>query len=93
MRQAARYLLPYRIPLAPGGKLPWSVKAEQLPGGTIMIYPSGEARPVINHVALHARVSSSDQRGDLDAQLLRQQQHAGEQGWVVVKAVMEVGSV
>jgi predicted site-specific integrase-resolvase len=43
-------------------------------------------------VGLYARVSSSDQKNDLEAQLGRLLAYANSQGWTVVKSVTEVGS-
>ena len=45
-----------------------------------------------NVVALYARVSGSDQKGDLDRQLSRLLIHANSQGWMVSKSISEVGS-
>jgi putative resolvase len=52
------------------GTLP--VAAEQLPTGTIIVKgPEEEHESGVSSVVLYARVSSSDQRGDLDRQLSR----------------------
>ncbi|MDD2677660.1 MAG: IS607 family transposase, partial [Methylacidiphilaceae bacterium] len=48
------------------GRLP--VPAEQLPTGTVIVHAEA-AQP--NGVALYARVSSADQKADLDRQLAR----------------------
>ncbi|CAB4242913.1 conserved protein of unknown function [Methylacidimicrobium sp. AP8] len=48
------------------GRLP--VPAEQLPTGTVIVHAE-PSQP--NGVALYARVSSSDQKADLDRQLAR----------------------
>jgi predicted site-specific integrase-resolvase len=70
------------------GALP--VKAEQIKStGTIIVYPhktEGEG------VALYARVSSSDQKKDLERQLSRLVTYASEQHLKVVKSVCEIGS-
>jgi Predicted site-specific integrase-resolvase len=69
------------------GKLP--VVAEQMPTGTVLIKePSAPA----GSVGLYARVSSSDQKNDLEAQLGRLVAYANAQGWVIAKAVAEIGS-
>ena len=41
---------------------------------------------------VYARVSSADQKADLDRQKLRLLEHAQEQGWIVDTVVAEVGS-
>ncbi len=46
------------------GRLP--VPAEQLPTGTVVVHAQEQPRA---GAALYARVSSADQRGDLDRQL------------------------
>ena len=69
------------------GKLP--AYAEQTATGTILVRE--ESAP-FGTVALYARVSSTDQRGDLDGQISRLLTYANEQGWDVGKAVAEIGS-
>jgi predicted site-specific integrase-resolvase len=70
------------------GKLP--VPAEQLPTGTIIVHPP--ASPVEGGAALYARVSSADQKSDLDRQIARLSQFAATQKLRVVEVVKEVGS-
>lgn len=41
---------------------------------------------------MYARVSSADQKSDLDGQISRLLTYANEQGWEVGKAVTEIGS-
>lgn len=72
------------------GKLPPGVKMEQLPSGTVIVTEA--AAPPVSGVGLYARVSSSDQKNDLEAQLGRLLAYANSQGWTVVKSVTEVGS-
>jgi predicted site-specific integrase-resolvase len=69
------------------GKLP--VFAEQTPTGTILVKEGGEPP---GRVALYARVSSTDQKGDLNGQISRLLTFANEQGWEVGEAVTEIGS-
>jgi putative resolvase len=69
------------------GKLP--VKAEQTGTGTILIK---ESTPHDNEVVIYARVSSSDQKGDLDTQISRLVQFANSRGWVVTQTITEIGS-
>jgi len=68
------------------GKLP--VPARQLPSGTILVEePSPDGRTV-----LYARVSSRDQKEDLERQVERLKAFAQAQGWTEYEVVTEVGS-
>lgn len=68
------------------GKLP--VHAEQLPTGTVIVHAERRG----NGVALYARVSSADQKADLDRQLARLTEYAIAKGLPIIDAVKEVGS-
>jgi putative resolvase len=57
--------------------------ARQLPTGTISVDPPRETGQA--QVALYARVSSADQRADLERQLDRLSRYAAEHGLVVVE--------
>ena len=70
------------------GQLP--MPAEQLPTGTVIVHPP--ASSVEGGVALYARVSSADQKSDLDRQVARLSEFAAENGLRVVEVVKEVGS-
>jgi predicted site-specific integrase-resolvase len=70
------------------GKLP--IPAEQLPTGTVLVHPPGAN--AFDGVALYARVSSSDQRADLDRQLARLAEYAARNGLHVIETAQEVGS-
>jgi len=70
------------------GVLP--VKAIQLKTGTILVDPPPKAAE--SAVALYARVSSHDQRGDLDRQLGRLSSWAAKENLKVAKTVKEIGS-
>jgi predicted site-specific integrase-resolvase len=73
------------------GKLP--VEATQMPSGTVIIKGESVSRPAsVGAVALYARVSSSDQKNDLDAQLGRLVGFVSGQKWPIGKTVSEVGS-
>lgn len=65
------------------------MRAEQLPTGTIIVHPN-ETKP--QGVALYARVSSADQKADLDRQLARLSEYAAKQRLLVVESVREIGS-
>jgi putative resolvase len=69
------------------GRLP--VHAEQLPTGTVVIHLS-EAQ--IGGVALYARVSSADQKADLERQLARLTEFAASQKMLVADSVKEIAS-
>ncbi|MBK8533952.1 MAG: IS607 family transposase [Candidatus Competibacteraceae bacterium] len=70
------------------GKLP--VPAEQLLTGTVIVHP-----PVMTtegNVALYARVSSADQKPDLERQVARLAVYAAENSLRVTEVVKEIGS-
>ena len=69
------------------GRLP--VPAEQLATGTVIIH---QPTAPTHGVALYARVSSSDQKADLDRQLARLTEFAITQKFTIIDAVQEVGS-
>lgn len=69
------------------GKLP--LRAEQLPTGTIIVHPTETKQ---QGVALYARVSSADQKADLDRQLARLSEYAAGQRLLVIESVREIGS-
>ena len=66
------------------------VSWRQTASGTILVDAALEQEP--RTVALYARVSSHDQRNDLDRQLARLSQYAAEQNLHVVESLAEVGS-
>ena len=69
------------------GKLP--VIAEQTKTGTILIKDESACS---KSVAIYARVSSSDQKKDLDQQIARLVLYANKNGWAVIHTVTEIGS-
>ena len=66
-----------------------AVPAHQVASGSILVQAVARAE---RGVAIYARVSSSDQRADLDRQVARLTYHAIQQGWRVSNVVAEVGS-
>ena len=70
------------------GKLP--VPAEQLPTGTIIVHPPVSMSE--GGVALYARVSSSDQKADLDRQVARLAEFAATKNLRVIEVIKEIGS-
>ena len=69
------------------GKLPVSV--EQTSSGTILVK---EESTDSNQVAIYARVSSADQKNDLDRQVSRLVMFANSQKMLVAQTVVEIGS-
>jgi putative resolvase len=69
------------------GQLP--VAAEQTKTGTILIK---DEIVHLNSIAIYARVSSRDQKEDLDRQVARLVCYANAKGWVVSQTVTEIGS-
>ncbi|OOK75954.1 IS607 family transposase [Mycobacterium ostraviense] len=66
------------------------VRYRRLASGTILV---GAAKPDgVQRVVLYARVSSHDQRADLDRQVSRLTEWASDAGWEVGQVVSEVGS-
>ena len=70
------------------GQLP--MPEEQLPTGTIIVHPAGAV--VAGGIALYARVSSADQKNDLDRQIARLSEFAALKGLRVIDVVKETGS-
>jgi len=70
------------------GKLP--VSAEQMPTGTILVKTGEEKKG--GKAAIYARVSSVDQKADLDRQVARLLEFANSRGMAVAKTVTEIGS-
>ena len=56
------------------------------------IAPAKETSEASDRVALYARVSSHDQKSDLDRQIARLVEYANGQGWSVARTVTEIGS-
>ena len=69
------------------GKLP--VEAVQTSTGTILIK---EVAQYPLQVAIYARVSSSDQKNDLDRQISRLVIFANSKKWLISETVLEIGS-
>jgi len=67
------------------------VPSTQLPTGTILVDPV-DTTSVISTAVLYARVSSADQKSDLDSQLARLISFANQKGFLVQNAVSEIGS-
>ena len=73
------------------GRLP--LPAEQLATGTIIVKePEARYEAGASSVVLYARVSSSDQKQDLDRQISRLVEYTTSQGLQVKGAIKEIGS-
>jgi predicted site-specific integrase-resolvase len=71
------------------GKLP----GHQMDTGTILIEPSAVAPSgVTQHVAVYVRVSSAENKGNLESQAERLAAYCAARGYQVAKVVKEVGS-
>ena len=64
--------------------------AYQLDTGTVIV--RDPLKVSANHVALYARVSSVDQKNDLERQVERLKDYAAAQGYQVTRMVSEIGS-
>ena len=72
------------------GKLP--VSAEKTPSGTILVRTDEYEDASEGKNVIYARVSSSDQKDDLDRQVKRLLEFANSQGYAISSTVAEVGS-
>ena len=72
------------------GKLP--VPATRTPSGTILVEVPRNVGEPYGRVVVYARVSSHDQRSDLDRQVARMTKWTTAQGMIVSEVVTEVGS-
>jgi predicted site-specific integrase-resolvase len=58
----------------------------------VMVREPQEVRPVTGRIALYARVSSQDQKQDLERQLQRLRDYAASGGYTLAKEVTELAS-
>ncbi|MEO5969841.1 MAG: IS607 family transposase [Bdellovibrionia bacterium] len=74
------------------GKMP--VKAIQTPSGMILVEDDieGEKRTQLKSTSIYARVSSHDQKKDLEGQVARMSIYAANNGLIVTKILTEIGS-
>jgi len=70
------------------GKIPY--KTEQLPTGTIIVYPNRKIKD--EKVGLYARVSSREQKNDLERQMNRLRDYAAANNYQILKEITEIGS-
>src|SRR6266446_7621818 len=69
------------------------IKGYQLPSGTIVVSEEEEQKTLRDGtVAIYARVSSHEQRANLDRQTERLEDYCAAKGYQVSKVVKEIGS-
>src|SRR5690348_15025213 len=66
--------------------------AYQTPTGTVIVREATLPAPTTGRVALYARVSSADQKADLERQMQRLRDYAAAHGYAVSKEVSETAS-
>jgi len=66
--------------------------AYQTPTGTVIVRDVPTASRVNGRIALYARVSSADQKSDLERQMQRLRDYAAARGYSVAKEVREIAS-
>ena len=68
------------------------LKGKQLPTGTILLFEEQLKESPQNRAVLYARVSSSENKSNLETQLSRLRDYASAKGYTIVKEIKEVGS-
>ena len=68
------------------------MRAEQLATGTILVYEDTTVYDKDKSVIIYARVSSHDQKGDMERQVTRLKDYAAVGGMRVRAVVEEIGS-
>ena len=69
-----------------------TLDAYQTPTGMIVVRDPHMERTVTGRIALYARVSSADQKSDLERQVQRLRDYAAARGYQVAKEVTEIAS-
>lgn len=72
------------------GKIPH--KVEQLPSGTIIVYTEEQDEKEQKEVHIYARVSSHDQKNDLERQLERLRNYCISNGYRIISETKEIAS-
>jgi len=67
------------------------IKGKQLKSGTIVILDE-ESNLIENKVILYARISSSENKNNLELQLNRLRDYANAKGYIIEKEIKEIGS-
>lgn len=68
------------------------IKGEQLASGTIVVFDEDKIQAKPNNVILYARVSSSENKANLNTQLERLRNYASAKGYIITREIKEVGS-
>lgn len=68
------------------------IKGKQLATGTIVVFEESDDIVSENKVVLYARVSSTENKVNLEKQLERLRNYASAKGYIVIKEVKEIGS-
>src|SRR5260370_35466381 len=69
-----------------------TLDAYQTPTGMVVVRDPQAEKPVTGRIALYARVSSADQKGDLERQVQRLGDYAAANGYQAAKEVTELSS-
>ena len=69
-----------------------TLDAYQTPTGTVIVRDPVAEKPETGRIALYARVSSADQKSDLERQVQRLRDYAAARGYPVAKEVVEIAS-
>ncbi|EFH89538.1 IS607 family transposase [Ktedonobacter racemifer] len=69
-----------------------TLDAYQTPTGTVIVRDPVVEKPETGRIALYARVSSADQKSDLERQVQRLRDYAAARGYPVAKEVVEIAS-
>ena len=69
-----------------------TLDAYQTPTGMVIVRDSVAEKPETGRIALYARVSSADQKSDLERQMQRLRDYAAARGYRVAKEVVEIAS-
>ncbi len=69
-----------------------TLDAYQTATGIIIVRDKHDEKPLTGRIALYARVSSLDQKADLERQVQRIKDYAAARGYQVAKEVMEIAS-
>lgn len=68
------------------------IKGKQLATGTIVVFDDYEDADTSNKVILYARVSSSENKSNLEQQMNRLRDYANAKGYIIIKEIKEIGS-
>src|SRR5690348_15747126 len=69
-----------------------TIKGYQAPSGTIIVTIDEQTSPQVQKVAIYARVSSSENKSNLESQAERLAAYCTAKGYQIAKVVKEIGS-